>query len=366
MPTATSTTTQPPSGNSLPLTGFADDYLMWANWNGLPSHWQTPNAYYQNQLAPTGVMQLWKCNTARLSFTFPDDPGVVNGGSCPQGGNWGSASTLDYAKMNQVLNIMSSIGVKVVPYDFSSFGLYYAGSHWYGSQAWANDWLALATAFKGDTRIEAFQLCSEPQPNFCSPTGPTGGIREDSSGHPNAYDLDAALKYLIDQIHSIDSSRKIMFPNMVGICVPNAAFSISIESWLADLDTKGITAKSYVLYDIVHPYYFEDYPNMDTVNNPVGDADWIWNNYCLPQIAHFGSSKCWSGETFPWSRYNYIVSNPALGYFHYDLQQQFEVAMINHFVSVGMGFQMLCFFSTDHQAFIDALTKSNYYTLIHR
>ena len=35
--------------------------------------------------------------------------------------------------------------------------------------------------------------------------------------------------------------------------------------------------------------------------------------------------------------------------------------MINHFVSVGMGFQMLYFFSqTDKQPFIDALTNSNY------
>ena len=41
------------------------------------------------------------------------------------------------------------------------------------------------------------------------------------------------------------------------------------------------------------------------------------------------------------------------------------VAMINDFVSAGMGFQMWLFFSSsDQQAQIDALTNSNYGTLI--
>jgi hypothetical protein len=47
------------------------------------------------------------------------------------------------------------------------------------------------------------------------------------------------------------------------------------------------------------------------------------------------------------------------------LQQQFEITIINHFVSVGMGFQMMFFFSAQNQQpLIDSLTNSNYGTLI--
>ena len=141
---------------------------------------------------------------------------------------------------------------------------------------------------------------------------------------------------------------------MVGI------FTDSPTAFYDDLVSNGIPAKGNIKYDIMHPYYFEQYPSHDPVNNPVGDADWYWNNYALPQISYFGVQNCWCGETFPWS-------DPSIGGTHiYALQQQFEITMINHFVAAGMGFQKWCFFSaTQQQADIAALTNSNYNTLIH-
>ena len=126
------------------------------------------------------------------------------------------------------------------------------------------------------------------------------------------------------------------------------------------LVANGIPAKGNIIYDITHPFYFESYPNFDPVADPIGDADWTWNNYIQPQINYFGAANCWSGETFPFP-------DPSVGGTHtYALQQQFEISMINRFVSVGMGFQMMYFFSSNgQQGYIDALNNSNYGKLIH-
>ena len=118
----------------------------------------------------------------------------------------------------------------------------------------------------------------------------------------------------------------------------------------------GITTKGNIIYDIVHPYYFQDYPKMEGYNNPLDCANGVWNSLVLPQIQKFGVSNVWCGETFCWPRgasgggWNGQIN------INYADQQTFEVFMINHFVSVGMGFQMWCFFgSSDKQAQIDAL-----------
>jgi len=151
-----------------------------------------------------------------------------------------------------------------------------------------------------------------------------------------------------------------MYPLVVGIFTDNVTdFYNNIVSW-------GIPAKGNLQYDIVHPYYFEQYPNMDPVNDPVGDADWYWNAYCLPQIRYFGAANCSCGETFPWDSAGYIGGNPANGHYNYANQVAFEVAMINHFVSGGMGFQMWCFFEGEYHSdnsFVNSLKQSNYYTV---
>ena len=366
-PVPTPLPTLPPfSGDTLPNTGFADDYLMWSNWNGAPSCWNTPltNVAYSGY-TPLQVLSMWQCTAARLSFTFPEDPGVVGRASDPNHKNWGASSTYDYSKMNTVLNYLNSVGAQAILCDWSSNGVNNAGSEWLGSQAWVNDWVNLATAFKGDTRIKAFQLDSEPWSQYWSPTGPTGGCTD----YPNPQTFDAAMKYCIDQIHAVDPTRIIIYPDVVGIFADTPD---QINTWLSDLDSKGITSYSYVMYDINHPYYFGD-PNYDGsyYGNPSGDADYQWNSWCLPQINHFGVAKCWSGEMFCWTRYD-----PALGFYgmgiagnypiSYNDQQTFVTKMINYYVSAGIGFQMLQFIvNTDSYAQVDALTNSNYYKLIH-
>ena len=324
-PTATPTPTPTPtySGNSLPLTGFADDYLTWVNWNGDPSYWSSQLHWFTE----------FHCNTARLCFTFADDPGAGTLSA-------DSDSTYTYAKMNTVLNLLSSVGVKPILCDFSD-----RNGNWYGSAAWINDWKNLASSFAGDSRIRAFEIANEPYTYACASNAQTMST------------FNSACQSLITQVRAIDPTRTIMMPCEVGIITG------SPTAYYNDLVANGIMADGNLLFDIVHPYYFERYPSMDPVNNPLGDAEYYWNAYCLPQISYFGASNCYAGETYPWSRYDIVPGTSQ--YYNYALQQQFEIAMINHFVSAGMGFQILCFFSTtDQQADIDALTNSNYYSLI--
>ena len=167
--------------------------------------------------------------------------------------------------------------------------------------------------------------------------------------------FNAACSSLIDQIRSIDPSRTIMYPIEFNI------FTNDINAFYNDLVNHGITTKGNIIYDIVHPYYFQDYPKMEGYNNPLDCANGVWNSLVLPQIQKFGVSNVWCGETFCWPRgasgggWNGQIN------INYADQQTFEVFMINHFVSVGMGFQMWCFFgSSDKQAQIDALASSTY------
>ncbi len=302
----------------LPISCIGDDYLMWPNWNGDPS-----NGWGKTSVLNT--LSQWHCTGARLLFTFSD---------CPGAGGSGAASTLSYTKLDAVLNYLNSVGVQAVLCDWSSDTV----GGWYGSNGWRNDWVALAQHYKGDNRIKAFEIANEPYSQYLASNANT------------LNSFNAACASLIDQIRAVDPIRTIMYPIEVGI------FTDNVNEFYNSLVSNGVTSKGNIIYDIVHPYYFENYPAFDPVNNPVGDAAWYWNNYVQPQISKFGAQNCWCGEIFCWPR--------SEGY-NYNDQQAFVQAMINYFVSAGMGFQMLQFItSTDAQAQVDALTNSNYYTLI--
>ena len=326
----TSTPT-PPSGTIVPNSVLGDDYLIYWNYNGDPANSWGSNGFLN-------YFTRYKCTVARLSFTFPD---------CPGAGAAGSASTYVYSKMNTVLNYLASVGVKAILCDWTNANI---TSGWYGSQAWVNDWINLTSAFAGDTRIAGFQPCNEPYSPTLSPTGPTGGITD-------MHSFDVAMAYLIGKIRAIDPTRKIVYP------LVDVIFTDDATAFYNDLVSTGVTAYGNILYDIVHPYYMEDANDLGMT--PTQKASWYWTNYCLPQIAYFGVENCWCGETFPFPSDDYIDGDSALGYYNYDEQQQFEIAMINYFVAAGMGFQMWLFFTAighPDQADINALNSSDYVT----
>ena len=316
-PTNSPTPTSMPSGstNSLPLTGLGADYVVYLNHD--PSVWDSQLHFFTQ----------FHSNTARLMFSFKDDLGPT--------------STYSYSKMSAVLDKLNSVGVKAVICDFPG-----DDSHFYGSQAWINDWRQVAADFKGDSRIAAFEIANEPYPGYMAPNANT------------MHTFNVACSNLIDQIRSIDPSRTIMYPVELNLLTND------INALYNDLVSTGVTSKGNILYDIVHPYFFQE-PSMDGTTSPVDRADWLWFSIVLPQIEKFGAENCWCGETFAWPRGPNGGASGAVN-IDYNLQQIFERRMINYFVQAGIGFQMLSFFTTsDQQAQIDALVNSQYYILIH-
>jgi len=319
-PTPTPTSSpQTPTGlsNGVPLSSIGGDYLIYFS-NGDPSEWDSQLHWFTQ----------FQCTGARLGFSFADEPTKT-------------CSIYTYAKMNSVLNKLNSVGVKAVLCEFAG-----SDSHFYGSQAWINDWKQITADFKGDTRIAAFEIANEPYTGYLSPNGPTGGIT-------NLHSFDVACSYLISQIRTIDPTRTIMYP----IC--DVILTDDATAFYNDLVSTGVIAQGNILYDIVHPYYFQNIEGSDggCFGNPAAKADWYWNNYVVPQANLLGWNNVWCGETFCWPR--------SEGY-NYNDQQTFEKRFINYCVNAGMGFQVWCFFtSSDRQAQIDALNNSQYYTLIH-
>ena len=312
--TPTSTPASSSTGNSLPLSCLGDDYLTWSNWNGDPSAWDSQLHWFTT----------YHCTGARLSFSFADDSGT------------NKDSTYSWAKMDSVLTKLSSVGVKAVICDFAG-----SDSHFYGSQAWVNDWTQVASDFKGDSRIAAFEIANEPYTNYLASNANT------------MHNFNVACFDVISQIRSVDSVRAIMMPIEFNI------FTNDINAFYNDLVSTGITGLGNIKYDVLHPYYFQD-PHMDGYDNPGDCADGFYHNLLLPQISKFGVTNCWAGETFCWPRGPNGGWNGQINISYAD-QQTFERRMINYLVDAGVGFQMWCFItSSDKQAQIDALNGSGY------
>ena len=312
----------PVHSSTLPNSVLGSDYTQWGNFG--VAEWQSQKQYFVQY----GV------NTVKLGLTLPHEPVTSLN-------TQGAGTVYSYSKLSAILDVFASWGVKAILCDQNS-----EAEQWFGSQAWVNDWKQVAADFKGDSRVASFEFAGEAYTWFLSPTGPTGGVTD-------MHSFDVACSYLIDQVRSIDPSRTIMYPIVVGL------LTTSPSAFYNDLVSTGVSTKGNMQYDIVHPYYFEDYPNMDPVNDPVGDADWYWNVWVLPQVNYFGAANCFCGETFPWAN-GYKAGITV----HWANQEAFEVAMINHFVSVGMGFTMWDYWGNPYQDG-DCLKASNYMATIH-
>lgn len=305
---------------TLPLSVLGDDYLIFHGDDADPNIWA-------NYL---GAFTEFKCNTIRLGISTQNAPH--------------GCSRYDQAKMNTVLNHLNSVGVKAILADFAGSGA------WYGSQAWVNDWVALANTYKNDARVIAFQPVNECYPGYYSSTGPAGGV--------TGYDsLVHVMAYLIDQIRAVDPNRKIIFPIVVGLvddCWDNWS------GFYSSLTTHGILSKGNLVYDVVHPYYFEG--SFDMGMTPTEKADWYRTAYLLPAISYFGAANIWCGETFGVPAWEKLQDTYGV----YAHQLEFELRMIKHFVDNGVGFQYMWYFTyyyfNSSQIAHDILTQSAYYT----
>jgi hypothetical protein len=208
-----------------------------------------------------------------------------------------TSSVYTNSKMDAVLSLLSTVGVKGIL-------LLQNNCPWPGylrSSTWVNDWLSVAQHYKGDSRVAASTI-----------TYPTCWV--------------IGFNYN------------------------------SVSDWYNELKTYDILSKGNIIFDVLHPYYF-DIPSYDNYMTPVQKADWYRDNYLLPAINLFGAQNCWIGETFGW---------PAFQGGNYNNQLAFELEMIKALVDNRVGFQMWCYFTYYYYNHVqlehDILARSEYYT----
>ena len=197
-----------------------------------------------------------------------------------------------------------------------------------GSWNWVNNWKNVAKHYKGDERIGAFQIFNEPFEETWATSGPVGAIIDERK-------LLEACAYLVNEIHSIDSSRIIVFPTFM-LTAGVYGWPLNWTSFYDDLLANGMI-QDEVIFDIVHPYYFE-ISEYDLGLTPSQKVAWYRDNFVIPAVNLLGVNKCWVGETFAWY--------PAT----HDKQVQYLTEMINVFVEYGVDFQILSYFSKSPEA----------------
>jgi len=279
--------------NFLFLTGLGEDFTL--HYNSQPIIiWETEgDGYWLKQLA------FWRTKgyyASRCGFVFPGLTGM---------------SVLDYAKFDRLLELFADIDVKVIPLlqnNDASFNGYSM------SQDLWDNWITFTQHYKSDHRIAAISLFSEPTPNTM-PAGKT--------------DLEQTQYFadLTRAIHQIDPERVVIFP--IGqYCYGSA------QEWIADLQQVGIVDEPNVVFDIVHPYFFEN--SWDMGLTPEQKAVWYGNTWIQPFINAFGAKRCWSGETFAWRGTVIDGSHEADPV----LQSRWLTAIINEFVKREIGFDI--------------------------
>ena len=293
-----------PSNYRLPLTGLGGDYTLYFSDSPI-TIWTDNNNYWLNKLA------YWRdrgYTDARLAFVFSG----ANGNS-----------HLDYTKWSTMLGFFDNINVKVIAtlQNNPAFNPQPDSSY-----VWDN-WIAFATYYKGDTRMSAFDLFSEP------------GLNPKSTSSNLA--ITQFYANLIHAIHAVDPNRVVIFP-----CLQT--YYDTAQQAIADLQSTGITSESNTVFDIVHPYWMDTYSSWTTMPNWV---KWYENNWIKPFVTALGASKSWSGETF-----GHTDNTTA------EHGSEWMKLIINKFVDYGVGFNVYCVlgYSTEFSINEAGMKASNY------
>ena len=186
----------------------------------------------------------------------------------------------------------------------------------------------LVQTFKGDQRIASIALFSEPQHNeeTDAPWEPY------STWYPSIttrLQLQQEFAFLIEEIHKIDPNRIVIYP------YPGFQYD-NYNEWFADLQETGVVDDPNVVFDIVHPYFFEN--AWDLGMTPTEKAVWYTKNQIEPAINFFGANRVWCGETFVWDGMTYDDGQQAPHSASELLQVEWLTAMINQFVACNMDF----------------------------
>lgn len=132
----------------------------------------------------------WGFNTVRLSFRFPAS------------GN--AHSVIIYSELDRVLDLLTNNGLKAILdlhdwRDMNSF---------FGSQEWINSWVDLATYYRDDDRIVAYELFNEPF-TFTWHSSVEGG----GCGVGYGEGVLTALAKCVDAIRATGDQHTIVYPD---------------------------------------------------------------------------------------------------------------------------------------------------------
>jgi len=231
---------------------------------------------------------------------------------------------MDYNAFNRVLEIFDNAGSKVLAVMQNYDGLPYPTNYMFSQNFW-NSWINFANHYKDDSRIAAISLYGELGPG----------------DYPGYTRLQATQRFadLTRAIHQVDPDRVVIFP--IG-----QTYYVTANEWIADLQVTGILNEPNVVFDIVHPYFFES--SYDLGMTVEQKADWYAYWWIEPCVNAFGSSKCYSGETFAWN--------------NGELQYRWLVTIINKFDQYNVDFTLWCNLGIPRQMdqIIPAMQAANY------
>ena len=253
---------------SLPYSLIGEDYLL----------------YYQNHPAniwtTSGQIQKFlthNCNTARLGFAFADAPPTSTGKH--------THSVYVKEKMLEVLAQFQSVGVKVILDNHN------VNDHkdYCGSQKWIQNWRQLAMDFKGNSSVVGFNIFNEPNKSTWDHS-----LILDGKYDTNAFML--KMKECIEAIWSIDGQRKIFFPTVqgMGIGLDNP------QDFMGLVNAFGLN-KQNIIFDISHPYYWENDWDLGAGLTPELALERLEQNTIIPYKSLLGANRCWIGESFAWT-----------------------------------------------------------------
>ena len=286
-------------------------------------------------------------NSSRVSFRFSDT----------MTGWYSGSSKLDYAKMDRLLEIFDASNMSLIPTSWDDQS---AKSAFLST--FKDDWVDFATEFAGDSRIAAFSIGNEP--NTAMLADWAGVTVSQLNANPtlknqmrlNYYTLIADI---IDAIHVVDPTR---------ICIVPYPYQMggSFYSWYNnELVPTGLTSKSNVMFDILHPYFMEneyDWVVAGSATTPTQKAGWYGANYIAPAVAALNSSRCWAGETFAWlGEMTIATPNVPSHTPDYDLQKEWLISMMDAYAEYGVGFCIWASMGGQRwTAFVDAQDETVY------
>jgi len=180
-------------------------------------------------------------------------------------------------------------------------------------KTYKSDWLNFVSYYKNDSRIAAISIFNEQ----------TNSILTELS----RLELTQYSEELVKEIHLVDPDRIVIFP------FPALIYS-SFEELIVDLKKTEILNEPNVVFDIVHPYYFENNWDMDLT--PEDKAIWYGKTWIKPSVNLFGANKCFAGETFAGTA-PIVWDSPQPTA---ELQVRFLTAIINEYVKYNIGFSI--------------------------